>query len=254
MTTFVTSQAAPAVDRIKNQTAFEIKTILRNGEQLMVTLLLPLIALILLTQTSAVAIDTGDVSKIAFMAPGIMAMAIMSAAFTSQAIATAFDRRNGVLRFLATTPLGRNGLLASKILGVLGVEVIQLIIIGAVATGLGWRPSVAGLFLALPVALLGTAAFTALALFMAGTMRAEGVLALANILLVLLIAGGGILVPASQLPGILEPIALALPSGALGEAMRGALTLGTIPVIPMLVLGAWTLVLGWAAQRYFKWH
>lgn len=254
MSTTVSTNAAPAFSRIKNQTAFEIKTILRNGEQLMVTLLLPLMALILLTQTAAVDIDTGSFSKIAFMSPGIMAMAIMSAAFTSQAISTAFDRRNGVLRFLATTPLGRNGLLTSKILGVLGIELVQLFVIGAVAVGLGWRPAITGIFLALPVALLGTAAFTALALFMAGTMRAEGVLALANILLVLLIAGGGILVPVDQLPGILEPLALALPSGALGEAMRAALTLGTIPVIPMLVLGAWTLVLGWAAQRYFKWH
>ncbi len=248
------SQAATTAQRISNQTKFEIKTILRNGEQLMVTLLLPLLALILLTQTSALDLNTGGLTKIDFMVPGVMALAIMSAAFTSQAIATAFDRRNGVLRFLATTPLGRSGLLSAKILGVLGVEIIQLLVIGAVAAGMGWRPSLSGVFLALIVALLGTASFTALALLMAGTMRAEGVLALANIMLVLLIAGGGILVPVSQLPGILEPIALLLPSGALGEAMRSALTMGTIPPASIAVLVFWTATLGWAAQRFFKWH
>ena len=246
--------AAPRVRRITAQAGFEAKEILRNGEQLMVTLLLPLIALVLLTQTTLIEIDTDGLSKLDFMAPGIMAMAIMSASFTSQAISTAFDRRNGVLRFLSTTPLGRGGLLGAKIFGVLAVELVQLVVIGAVAFGLGWRPSPVGLLLGVLVALLGTAAFTALALLMAGTMRAEGVLALSNILLILLVVGGAILVPASHMPGILGPLAQILPSGALGEAMRAAFNTGTIPLTSAAVLAGWALVLGWAANRSFKWH
>ena len=249
-----TAGAASTRRRVLAQSAFEAKMILRNGEQLMVTILLPVMALIGLSQTSIVDMDTGGQSRIDFITPGIIALAVMSAAFTSQAIATAFDRRNGVLRLMATTPLGRGGLLASKIIGVLAVEVVQVVVISAVALGLGWRPDAAGIPLAVLAVLLGTAAFTSLAMLLAGTLRAEGVLAVANIVLVLLTVLGAVLFPADQLPDLLRHVALLLPSGALGEAMRGAFFDASIPAFSMLVLLAWTAALGWGAGKLFKWH
>lgn len=249
-----TAGAASPRRRILAQSAFEAKMILRNGEQLMVTILLPVMALIGLSQTSIIDLDTAGRSRIDFITPGIIALAVMSAAFTSQAIATAFDRRNGVLRLMATTPLGRGGLLASKIIGVLAVEAVQIVVISAVALGLGWRPDPAGIPLALLAVLLGTAAFTSLAMLLAGTLRAEGVLAVANIVLVLLTVLGAVLTPAEQLPDALRHVALLLPSGALGEAMRGAFFDASIPPFSMLVLLAWTAGLGWGAGKLFKWH
>jgi ABC-2 type transport system permease protein len=249
-----TTGAAPALRRIAAQTAFETRMILRNGEQLLITIILPVILLIGLTKTDVIDIDTLGHTRIDFLAPGVLALAVMSTAFTSQAIATAFDRRNGVLRLLSTTPLGRGGLLAGKVLGVLVVEVVQVIVIGAVALGLGWHPHAAGIPAALLAVLLGTAAFTSLALLLAGTLRAEGVLAVANLLLVLLTVAGGVLVPAAQLPGALEQVALLLPSGALGEAMRGALLDGTVPAFSVVVLLGWTAALGWGAGKLFRWH
>lgn len=249
-----TAGAASTRRRILAQSAFEAKMILRNGEQLMVTILLPVMALIGLSQTSIIDLDTAGRSRIDFITPGIIALAVMSAAFTSQAIATAFDRRNGVLRLMATTPLGRGGLLASKIIGVLAVEAVQIVVISAVALGLGWRPDPVGIPLALLAVLLGTAAFTSLAMLLAGTLRAEGVLAVANIVLVLLTVLGAVLTPADQLPDVLRHVALLLPSGALGEAMRGAFFDASIPPFSMLVLLAWTAGLGWGAGKLFKWH
>lgn len=246
--------AAPARRRVAAQAAFETRAILRNGEQLLVTLVLPVLLLVGLAQTSVIELDTAGYSRIDFVTPGVLALACVSTSFTSQAIATAFDRRNGVLRLLATTPLGRGGLLAGKTLGVLAVEVVQVVVIGGVALALGWRPDVAGVPAAVGVGLLGTAAFTALALLLAGTLRAEGVLAVANLVLVLLVVGGGLLVPPGQLLGPFAHLATYLPSGALGEAMRGAL-LGTgVPLVAVVVLAAWTAVLGWAAARFFRWH
>ncbi|MFD6135797.1 ABC transporter permease [Isoptericola sp. NPDC056618] len=246
--------AAPAWRRVLSQTGFETRAVLRNGEQLLVTIVLPVMVLLGLTRTSVVEIDTGGLDRIDFVTPGVLALACVSTAFTSQAIATAFDRRNGVLRLLATTPLGRGGLLAGKLLGVLAVEVVQVVVIGAVALALGWHPAAGGILAAVGVGLLGTACFTALALLLAGTLRAEGVLALANLVLVLLVVGGGLLVPPGQLPGPLEQLATFLPSGALGEAMRGAL-LGTgVPALALVVLAAWTALLGWAAARFFRWQ
>src|SRR5699024_12782788 len=129
--------------------------------------------------------------------PGVLALAIMSTAFTSNAIATGFDRRAGALQLLATTPLGRSGLLGGKVVGVFAVELVQIVVLSALAVALGWRPVLGGLPVAVGAVLLGTAAFTALALLIAGTLRADAVLAGANLLWLLLVVGGGVIFPAS---------------------------------------------------------
>lgn len=243
-----------AIRRTLAQARFEARMILRNGEQLLVTVIFPLLLLVGLSKTSVVSLPNGDIPRIDFVVPGVLALAIMTTAFTSQAIATAFDRRNGVLRLLATTPLGRGGLLGGKILGVLAVELVQIVVIVAVALPLGWNPLVSGIWPALGAWLLGTAAFTALAMLLAGTMRAEGVLAVANLVLIVLIVIGGVVIPPDSLPGILPKIAVLLPSGALGEAMRGAFISGTIPAFSVLILLAWTTALGWGVNKLFKWQ
>ena len=249
-----TPAAAPVLRRVAAQASFETRAILRNGEQLLVTIVLPVLVLFALVRTSFIDLDTHGFSRVDFVTPGVLALAVMSTAFTSQAIATAIDRRNGVLRLMATTPLGRSGLLAGKVLGVLAVEVVQVVVICGVAVALGWRPELGALPAVVGAGLLGTAAFTALALLLAGTLRAEGVLAVANLVLVLLTVGGGVLLPAQQLAGPLSHVAVLLPSGALGEAMRGALLYGAVPPFSVVVLLAWTAALGAGAARLFRWH
>lgn len=245
--------AAPAWRRVRSQASFETRLILRNGEQLLVTLILPVLLLIGLAQVSMIELDTAGATRIDFITPGILALAVMSTAFTSQAITTSFDRRNGVLRLLATTPLGRGGLLAGKVLAVLTVEAVQVVVIGGVALLLGWAPPVAGLAPALAAIVLGTAAFTSLALLLAGTLRSEAVLAVANLLLVLLTVAGGAVVPATELPGALATVAPLLPSGALGDALRGALLDSALPLGAAIVLVAWTIALAISAGKLFRW-
>ncbi len=245
--------AAPALRRVLAQAGFETRAILRNGEQLLVTVALPVFLLVGLVATDVLELETGGASRVDFVTPGVLALACLATSFTSQAIATAFDRRNGVLRLLATTPLGRGGLLAGKVLGVLAVQVVQVAVLSAVALALGWRPELAGVPAAVGCLLLGTAAFTALALLLAGTLRAEGVLAVANLVLVLLVVAGGTLVAPDQLAPWHAHVAVFLPSGALAEAMRGAL-LGTgVPPLSVVVLAAWTAAFGWGAGRLFRW-
>ncbi|MFC8191130.1 ABC transporter permease [Cellulomonas sp. NPDC057328] len=246
--------AAPPARRVLAQAGLETRTILRNGEQLLVTVVIPVLALVGLVRGTFVEIDTAGASRVDFLTPGLLALAVMTASFTSQAIATAFDRRNGVLRLMATTPLGRGGLLAGKVLGVLAVELVQVVLIGAVAALLGWRPDLAGVALALVGLVLGTGAFTALALVVAGTLRAEAVLALANLLLLVLALGGGVVVPAADLPAPVAAVAAWLPSGALGDVLRATLLDGTLPLVPVLVLAGWTVGLGALAARVFRWH
>jgi ABC-2 type transport system permease protein len=242
---------APPWRRVLAQATFETRILLRNGEQLLVALVLPVLALVALTLADVP--DLGAGRRVDVVAPGVLALAVMSTAFTGQAIQTGFDRRYGVLRLLGTTPLGRGGLLAGKAVAVLVVELVQVLVLGAVALALGWQPVLAGVGPALLAGLVGTAAFVSLALLLAGTLRAEAVLAVANLVWVLLLAGGAVVVPTHRMPGGLAAVASALPSGALGEALRAALGSGRLAVVPLLVLLAWAVAGALAAARWFRW-
>lgn len=248
----MSAPASPA-RRVLAQTRFEARTLLGNGEQLLLSLVLPVLALVVLVRVEAVALPLDGASRVDVVAPGTLALAVLATSFTGRAIMTAFDRRAGVLRLLATTPLGPGGLLAGTVGAVLVVQAVQLLVLGGTALALGWRPVAAGAPAALLALVLATASLTALALLLAGTLRAEAVLALTNLLFVLLAAGGGVVLPVGVLPAPLALLARVLPTGALGEALRGALGSGTFPVVPLLVLAAWAAGASLAARRWFRW-
>ncbi|MPV35805.1 ABC transporter permease [Georgenia subflava] len=260
MTTPTTTRASrPAAGRgvvlrrVLAQTRFETAAVLRNGEQLLLTFVLPLIALVVLVRTDVVDLPGAERPPAALA--GVLALAVASTGFTSQAIAVAFDRRWGVLRMLATTPLGPRGLLAGKVGAVLCVLAVQTIVLVVVAAVLGWRPH-GGLGLVLGVVLLmllGAAAFVALAMLVGGTLRPEAVLAVANLLWVLMAAGGGLLLPVSTLPGPLPTIVFLLPSGALGEGLRTLATTGVLDLAAVAVLAVWAAAGTWLAARFFRW-
>jgi ABC-2 type transport system permease protein len=243
---------APLLRRILLQGKYESLTMLRNGEQLILAVVLPLLALVGLTVTPL--LDGLGGSRVNVAVPGILALCAMSTAFTGQGIATGFDRRYGVLRFLSTTPLGRTGLIAGKVLAVLAVLALQVAVISAVAFPLGWNPPAGGWLPGLALLVLGAAAFTALGLLVAGTVRPEATLAITNLLWILLAALGGIVIPPERLPAAAQGVVHYLPSGALGEALREAFLLGTVDAGATLILLVWTVLAGAAAIRWFKWN
>jgi ABC-2 type transport system permease protein len=84
--------------------------------------------------------------------------------------------------------------------------------------------------------LLGTFAFAGLGLLLAGTLRAEATLALANALFLVALLLGGIILPLDHLPAPLASIAAVLPAAALSDALRVALGAGGDPVGPTAIL------------------
>ncbi len=244
------SGPAPAARRVRAQALFEAGTLLRNGEQLLVAVVLPAMALVGLTVTSTPSLGPGR--RVDLATAGVLALAVVSTAFTGQAISTGFDRRYGVLRLLGVTPLGRGGLLLGKALAVLSVLGVQVAVLGALGLAMGWHPALGGLLPALVSLMLGSAAFVAVALLLAGTLRAEAVLAAANLIWVVLL-GLGLLAPTSRLPGALGTAAAALPSGALGDAMRASLVHGSWPWAQWAVLAGWAVVAGVITSRAFRW-
>lgn len=219
------------------QAGIELRLALRHGEQVLLTLLIPVVLLVGLTLIDVVPLPE---PRVAYVVPSVLALAVMSTAFTGQAIALGFDRRYGVIRRLAATALPRWLLVAGRLVAVLGVVAIQMVVLGALAVALGWRPTPDGLGWALLLVLLGCAAFGAVGVLLGGSVRAEVVLAVANVVWFVLLLAGGIVVPLAQLPGPLAAVAALLPSGALAEGLRIALTSAAAPGwAPVLVLAAW---------------
>jgi ABC-2 type transport system permease protein len=242
--------AAPAVRRLLAQATTELRLTVRNGEQLLLTVVIPTV-LLLLFAAPVLSLPT---PRVDFLVPGVLALAVMSTAFTGQAIGTGFERRYGVLRRLGTTPLSRAGLLTAKTMAVLGVELLQVALLCVVGLALGWSPhgspaAVAGLLL------LGTAAFSALGLLMAGTLRAEATLAAANLVYLVLLILGGVAFPLTDYsPGVRKVLEL-LPISALSGGLRVVLRSGGgVPLHDWVTLVVWAVVGAVAAARFFRWE
>ena len=193
--------ASPLRRMVAAQAAQETRQLLRNGEQLTLMLIIPLLLLVAFSLEPLIDFG-GGYTRIDFLTPGVIALAVMSTAFTSQAIATGFERRYGVLKRLGATPLSRTGLITAKTATVIGVELLQAAIILLVASALGWTPdaSPAAVVTVPLLVLLGTAAFSGFALLLAGTLRAEATLAAANLIYVVLLGIGGVVFPLTKFP------------------------------------------------------
>ena len=244
---------APVGRMILNQARFETKLLLRNGEQLLLAIIIPALMLVAFAAEPIGSI-TGGGSRIDYYAPGIIGMAVLSTAFTSQAIATGFERRYSVLKRLGATPLPRWGLLAGKALSILMVECAQMLLLIAIALVMGWSPHGDPVAVLLLLA-LGTTAFSGLALWLAGALRAEATLAVANFVFLVFIGIGGVVVPLSKFGRGAQSALQFLPISALTDGLRDVLQHGSaMPWGPLGILAAWTLIAIAGAATFFKWE
>ncbi|MEV8586103.1 ABC transporter permease [Streptomyces sp. NPDC051180] len=244
--------AAPVGRMIAAQAALETRMLLRNGEQLLLTVIIPSLLLVLFSTVDIV--DTGAGEAVDFLAPGVLALAVLSTAFTGQAIATGFERRYGVLKRLGASPLPRWALMTAKTLAVLVTEVLQVALLAAIALALGWSPQ-GGPFSVALLLVLGTAAFSGLGLLMAGTLKAEATLAAANLVFLLLLVGGGVIVPLDRFPEPARAVLELLPISALSDGLRDVLQHGAaMPWGDALVLAVWAVLGLGAAARFFRWE
>lgn len=248
------SRPAPVLRSAAALAAMELRLTSRRGENVLVTLVIPVAVLLFFATVGIVPGIAGR--PVDFLLPGVLALGIIASGLVNLGIATAYERSYGVLKRLGGSPLPRSGLVAAKIASILVLEVVQVALLIAVATVvLGWQPA-AGASPALMVVavLLGTFAFAGLGLLMAGTLRAEATLALANGLFLGFLMLGGIVLPIDHLPEWLAAIARGLPASALADIFRVALT-GTGDVVgPIVVLVAWGLAAVGLSVRFFRWE
>jgi ABC-2 type transport system permease protein len=226
---------------------------LRRGESLLLTVAIPVVLVVFFSEVHL--LPTGTRHPVSFLAPGVLALAVMGTSLVNLSIATGFERGYGVLKRLGATPLGRPALLGAKIGAVVVVEILQAVVLVIVSRALGWDPSGGGAGVAVAVVLLGTAGFGGLGLFLAGTLRAEVNLAAANGLWLLLLLVSGILAPLSKLPGWMEEVSKLLPAAALSVALHQSLGRGrAVPGWAWLVLVLWAVLAPAVAVATFRWE
>jgi ABC-2 type transport system permease protein len=241
---------APMHSILAKQTRMELALTARRGEAVVLAMGVPLLVLLGAGLTTVTTLPTDD--RIGYVVPGVLALTVMSTAFTGQAITTGYERSYGVLKRLGASPLTRPGLLAAKTGAILCLIAVQVLVLAAVGIIVGWRPQGGQLLSAVAVTVLAAAAYCGLALLLASVLRPETTTAAATLLYVLMLAAGGIMFPAPDLgPG---GYAL-LPLADHAEALRDTLTAG-VPV----PTGIWLSLAGWAcaslfgAARYFTWE
>ncbi|MDQ1395143.1 MAG: type transport system permease protein [Acidimicrobiaceae bacterium] len=236
------------------QARAEIMLTLRRGESVLLALGIPIGLLVFFSIVDLGFTDsTGARHPVDFLAPGILALAVMSTAMVSLGIATGFERQYGVLKRLGSTPLGRPRLLAAKTIAILGVELVQLVVLVPVALLLGWSPG-GGAGAAVLAVIVATVAFAGIGLCMAGALRAEVTLAAANGLYLLLLLLGGMVIPLARLPAGLRAVARLLPAAALSDILHGSLGTAASRPTAWLVLAAWAVAAPVAAALSFRWE
>ncbi len=246
-------KAAPLGRQVLVQTRVELLMTLRRGESVLITLVVPVLLLVFFASLNIIPATRGK--AIDFLLPGMLALAVMGTGMVSLGIATAYERYYGVLKRLGSSPLPRSGLIIAKLISVLVLELIQVVVLLAVAIIFyGWQPG-GSLLLTLLVLAIGTVTFASLGLAMAGALRAEVTLAGANgLYLLFLLLGGGIL-PLSHLPATLAAIAQILPAAALTQALQASMSNNAaFPGFALLTLIIWAALILLVAIRTFRWE
>lgn len=236
-----------------SQLRMELAVIARNGEQLLVVIGIPTTLLLFFSNIDV--LRSSEQNNVGFLLPGILALAVMSTAMVSLGIATGFERSYAVLKRLGATPLGIPRLVLAKSCAVGVVEAIQCSVLLVIALMLGWSPTDTSWGQCLIALLLGTLAFAGLGLLMAGTLKAELNLAAQNAVYLIMLLIGGVVIPITSLPSSLRTVGSGLPSGALADVLREALSnSGSHPQSSWIILSVWALFAPLLASRWFRWH
>jgi ABC-2 type transport system permease protein len=241
---------APLRTVVRRQIRMELLLTARRGEAVVLAMGVPLLVLLGAGLTRATNLPTDD--RLGYVVPGVLALTVMSTAFTGQAITTGYERSYGVLKRLGASPLTRPGLLFAKTAAIGCLVAVQLLVLALVGVAVGWRPGFGQLLPAAGITLLATAAYTGLALLLASLLRPETVTAAATLVYVLMLAAGGIMFAAPDL-GVAGWFLL--PLAAHAEALRDTLTAGTaVPGAIWLSLSLWAAASLAAAARAFRWE
>ncbi|GIF35845.1 ABC transporter permease [Actinoplanes xinjiangensis] len=251
MSTFAPAPGrAPMRTILDRQIRMELLLTARRGEAVVLAMGVPLLVLLGAGLFEVTNLPTDD--RLGWVVPGVLALTVMSTAFTGQAITTGYERSYGVLKRLGASPLTRPGLLLAKTAAVLVQIAVQVLVLALVGLAVGWRPEAGALLPAIGVTVLATAGYSGLALLLASILKPETTTGAATLIYVVMLSVGGIMFSA---PGLGPAGWFLLPLAAHAEALRETLMHGgAVPLGIWLALGTWAVVWPALAARNFKWE
>jgi ABC-2 type transport system permease protein len=240
-----------SVRRLRIQTQWEFLLNARNSEQALLLVIIPIVILFVLVKTTIVG---GASSPIESAFATVITISTFAAGFTSLAIATAFERRSETLVFLGTTSLTRTEVVFAKSLGSFLLAAFAGVFTLIAALVLGWTPTFGALLVPIWI-VLGVFSVSGFAYLLAGTLRAEAVLAIANAIFVFVLIFGGVIFAfgksVTDILGFFPPLAL---KAVLEFSVTTTNTVDVNVIKAMLVLLAWGVVGHVLASRFFKWR
>ena len=225
-----------------NLTKSDLKIALRRSESLLVTVVVPIFALISASQTD------GGVKK---YLPFVILLTVMGTSLLSIGISTGFDRRYRVLVRLGTTPLGKLGTVLSKILYVFVLETVLLLIVSGVGVAIGFRPDIKSLLI-FPLCWLASISFTSIALIIASNLKAETNLGVQNLVYFLFIIGGSLAFVSKSSNKVVHDLTRLIPSTALHSLLRYTTGLESFSLISFISLIVLACLLSFIAIKTFK--
>jgi len=215
----------------------QMKRFVRSKSRLVSSIVQPLFFLFILGSGFRVATFAGVDDYLSFLAPGIIAMAILfSSMFTG--ISVLWDKQFGFLQEVLVAPVSRFSIIIGRTLGGATVALIQGIIILLIALSLGVK--VSGIFgLLLTFVFMTLIAFTAVGfgLVLASKMEDfQGFQLIMNLLIMPLLFLSSAFFPVTANP-TMKTISYFNPLFYMVDGLRGSLIIGTATVnSPMLDL------------------
>ena len=204
------------------------------------------------------AVFAGRDEDLDVIVPGIAAMSVMSATFTSLAYNLTTLRERGILKRLRGTPLPTSAYLTGLAANAIANAVLQVaivLVVGHVALGVSWP----GDWVALAVFVCaGVTCFALLGVALSHAIpNPESAPAYVNAVFLPQILIAGVFYDAQDAPNVIHDIAQALPLTHLVDGLSGAIVdnegLGS-HWVALLVLASWAAIGGVFALRGFSWE
>src|SRR6478609_6616862 len=115
-----------------------LRHVTRSVDTIITTAVMPIAIMMLFVYVFGGAIDTGDVSSVNYMLPGILLITIASGV-TYTAVRLFTDMQTGIFERFQSMPIARSAALWSHVLTSLAANLISLVLVVLVAVGMGFR-------------------------------------------------------------------------------------------------------------------
>ena len=190
--------------------------------------------------------------------PGIMVMFILLVMTTSGAVLLVIERRQGLLRRLACTPIHRISLVLGKWGGKMTTGMVQIgfaMLAGTVLFGMDWGPD---LWMVVLVLLVYAANMASLGIILGSITRSDGQAAAIGVISSNVLAAlGGCWWPIEITPSWMQHLQLFLPTGWAMDAMHKLVNFASGPsgVVPHVVgMSILALILIGVASKVFRYE